>query len=344
VKRLGCCLALLVLASACKKEQPPAPPVADAPPPVSAEPPSARTAPAPQPPSDGPPSLSDARRGFVTRVTDRQRRGKPPPSPPGGLFELIRYPSKVGELAAYVSVRPSSVKRRPAIVWLLGGFDNGIGETAWLPAKPDNDQSVRAFREVGIVLMFPSLRGGSGNPGRREGFFGEVDDVISAADSLASLPDVDPQRIYLGGHSTGGTLALLVAETTERFRAVFAFGPAADIRSYGASFPFKVPDDLNETRVRSPMFFTASIRTPTFVFEGVDKPSNSAALPILAEGARSAPLKTFPVRGADHFSVLAPITSLLALKILSDVGPEPRFSFSDSELEARVREVLGTPD
>ena len=34
-------------------------------------------------------------------------------------------------------------------------------------------------------MMFPSHRGGIDNPGQREGFFGEVDDI------LAALPYVD---------------------------------------------------------------------------------------------------------------------------------------------------------
>ena len=33
-------------------------------------------------------------------------------------------------------------------------------------------------------MMFPSLRGGNNNPGSKEGFFGEVDDVLAAADLL----------------------------------------------------------------------------------------------------------------------------------------------------------------
>ena len=103
---------------------------------------------------------------------------------------------------------------------------------AWAPALRENDQSARGFRESGVVLMLPSLRGSNLNPGRNEFFFGEVDDVIAAANWLATRPDVDPNRIYLGGHSTGGTLALLVAESTPRFRAVFAFGPVASVRSH----------------------------------------------------------------------------------------------------------------
>jgi dipeptidyl aminopeptidase/acylaminoacyl peptidase len=61
-------------------------------------------------------------------------------------------------------------------------------------------------------MMFPSLRGGNDNPGRHGGFYGEVDDVLAAHDYLSRQPYVDPKRIYPGGHSTGGTLALLTAE------------------------------------------------------------------------------------------------------------------------------------
>jgi dienelactone hydrolase len=63
--------------------------------------------------------------------------------------------------------------------------------------------------------MQPALRGSNGNPGRNECLF---DVVIAAARFLRERPDVDPTGVYLGGHSTGGTLALLAAESTDLFR------------------------------------------------------------------------------------------------------------------------------
>ena len=86
-------------------------------------------------------------------------------------------------------------------------------------------------------MMFPSLRGGNDNPGKKEGFLGEVNDVLAASEFLSRQEYVDPDRIYLGGHSTGGTLALLVAASTDKYRAVFSFGPNDDVERLPGRLP-----------------------------------------------------------------------------------------------------------
>lgn len=280
-------------------------------------------------------TLADARKGFATKTRDTAPPEGPPDKPPPGLFSLVHYPSPVGPLAAYVSPRPNDGKRHPAIVWIIGGFSNSIGGTAWEPADRDNDQSARAFREAGIVLMLPSLRGGNDNPGKRESFYGEVDDVIAARDYVSKLDYVEPARVYLGGHSTGGTMALLVAESTEHFRTIFAFGPVDNIAGYGDELVFDANDE-HEVRLRSPMFFTSAIRTPTWVIEGASPPSNAAAIPWLTKAAGAAPIHAFTVRGATHFSILAPVTSLLAKKILEDTGPAASIALTAGELAQAV--------
>jgi len=67
---------------------------------------------------------------------------------------------------------------------------------------------------------------------------GEVDDVLDATTYLEKQPYVDSHRIYLGGHSTGGTLALLAAECSDRFRTVFSFALVEDVSVYGADSGF----------------------------------------------------------------------------------------------------------
>src|SRR5262249_61852873 len=130
-------------------------------------------------------------------------------------------------------------------------------------------------RTAGILLLSPSLRGGNPTPGSQEKFYGEVDDVLAAADYLAKQPHVDPSRIYLGGHSTGGTMALLVSECSGRFRAVFSFGPADNVAGYGPEYlPFDTSNP-REVELRSPGRWLAGIKTPTSVLQRTP-PANPA--------------------------------------------------------------------
>lgn len=276
-----------------------------------------------------------ARRGFMTRIGGVHTRGAPPPAPPSELFDLVDYPSPVGPLHAYVTPRPKDGLRRAAVIWLQGGLDNAINSESWTDAGPDNDQSGRAFREAGAVLMVPSLRGGNDNPGRRETLFGEVDDVLSAAQWLSERDYVDPSRIFLVGHSSGGTLALLVAESTDRFRAVLAFGPTADVASYGKNILFDRSDE-QELRLRSPLSFLGAIKSQTFVLEGRDKPGNldsAEAIEREASAAR-APLEAVLVPDQNHFSILAAVTPLVARKIVATAP----FSLNEAEVLAATKQ------
>jgi dipeptidyl aminopeptidase/acylaminoacyl peptidase len=279
-------------------------------------------------------SLPQARTGFVTHLTRHEQTGTPVPMPPSGI-RLVKYPSRVGDLAAYVTEPRDTTKRYPAIIWIVGGFDNSIDDTFWTSASPDNDQSAVAFRKAGVVTMYPSLRGGNQNPGYKEGLYGEVEDIVSAAEWLYQQKYVDPTRIYLGGHSTGGTLALLTAETTPGFRAVFAFGPVADVRAYGAAkLPFDTTNKL-EIVVRSPLYWLDSIHTPTFVFEGDQNPSNLDSLKLIGSKSHNSLLHTAVLPGATHFSSLARFTPVVAKKIVGDTGAKCNISFTEQDLQGR---------
>jgi dipeptidyl aminopeptidase/acylaminoacyl peptidase len=231
------------------------------------------------------------------------------------VLSKVTYPAPLGANVAYVTpLRPGA--KRPALVWLGSGLDWGIGELAWAKAPRDRDRSARAFREAGLIQMYPALRGSNENPGKNECFLGEVDDVIAAASFLAARADVDPERIYLAGHGTGGTLALLAAASTDRFAAVFAFGPVGDARQYGTpSGGGCLPADAGEEEValRAPLNFVGSIRTPTFVFEG-GVSDNADGFDDLRQ--RASPRVHFAVAvGLDQASIVAPGTLTIARAI-----------------------------
>jgi dienelactone hydrolase len=273
--------------------------------------------------------LADMRARFQTTLTKNSSPGPTPDKPPAEMFDLVQYESPVGKLWAYVSHRSATAAKGPAIVWLTGGFDNDIGDTSWTDAPPSNDQSARAFREAGIIMMYPSLRGGNDNPGHKEAFYGEVDDVIAATNFLATQPFVDASHIYLGGHSTGGTLALLTAECAKGYRAVFAFGPVDEVVGYGAkNLPFALFPARAERSLRSPGEWLTAIQDPVFMFEGDRPPSNIASVTRMAKSNSSALLHTAIVPGESHFSILSPETKIIAAKILADHGDTTSISFN----------------
>jgi acetyl esterase/lipase len=276
-------------------------------------------------------SLIEARRGFKTRLVSRPSKKEPAADPPAEIFRTVHYESPVGKLAAYLTPDPKDGKKHPAIIWITGGDCNSIDDGCWTEGPPENDQSASAFRKAGIVMMFPSLRGGNDNPGAKESFLGEVDDILATADFLGKQPFVDQKRIYLGGHSTGGTLVLLTSECSDRFRAVFSFGPAHDVSGYGPEF---LPFDLSnpkEIELRSPGPWLASIKSPTFVFEGTVQ-GNILSLRAMARASSNKNVSFISVRGATHFSTLAPTTRLIASKILRDTNAACNLSFTDDEV------------
>lgn len=259
-------------------------------------------------------TLVEARSGFTTKIVKSGGSFGPAETPPPGEFELVRYDSPAGALASYVTTDPGDGRQRPAIVWITGGDNNSIGDV-WSPASWDNDQTASAFRKAGVVMMFPSQRGGNDNPGRREGFYGEVDDVLAATDYLAKLPYVDPTQIYLGGHSTGGTLAMLIGAYSDRYRAVFALGPVASVAQYGGEFVYCDPLDSNEIRLRSPIYWMHCVKSPMYVFEG-ETGNWDGSIDRMASLNTNKNLKFFRISGHDHFSVIAPLCQRLAQQVV----------------------------
>lgn len=264
------------------------------------------------------PTLLEAREGHRTRLVRQARDSEGLEDPPPALFSKLSYPTKLGPMSAYLS-KPQGPGRKPAIIWITGGFPaGGIGEGAWEARPASNDQSAKAYRQAGLVMMYPTLRGSAGNPGSQESFYGEVDDVLAAARFLAKQPFVDPDAIVLGGHSTGGTLALLAAATGYAFRAVIAFGPVDDPASYGAEALTYDPEDEKEARLRAPIAYLDAVACPTWVIEG--EGGNIASLRALQKKSRNAKLSFFAIKGAGHFDVLAPINDYLASRLATHKG------------------------
>lgn len=279
-------------------------------------------------------SFAEAHDAFTTTLARQENDSDTVPEPPEGLFDLVSYSSKVGDLAAYVSSDPGDGEKHPLIIWVVGGWGNGIDDFPWCYPAWDNDQTGSAFWQAGVLTMYPSFRGGNGNPGHYEALFGEVDDIVSAYEYAASLPYVDPDRIYLGGHSTGATRALLASEYTDKFRAVFCYGAVDEVKYHNNSqFTFDTENE-DEFTMRSPIHWLDNVKSPTFLIEGRD--GNSENLERMQQATDNENIHGYVIEGADHFSTLAPLTRLAAEKILADTGESCSISITQEELDAAM--------
>lgn len=281
-------------------------------------------------------SFAQAHDAFKTTLVREENDDYEIPAPPEGLFDLVSYPSKVGDLAAYVSSDPQDGQKHPMIIWVVGGWGNGIDDFPWCYPEWDNDQTGSAFWQNGILTMYPSFRGGCNNPGYYEALFGEVDDIVSAYEYAASLPYVDANRIYLGGHSTGGTRALLAAEYSDKFRAVFCFGAVDEVKYHNNSqFTFDTENE-EEFIMRSPVYWLDNVKNPTFLIEGSE--GNAVNLKNIQRASENENINCYLVEGADHFSVLAPVTRLVAEKIREDTGSKASITITQEELDAAMNQ------
>ena len=116
-------------------------------------------------------------------------------------------------MKSWISKNHKEGEKDPAVVYLHVGF--GLTEQNLLEAQ--------AYIEAGFFLMTPTLRGENGNPGNYELLYGEVDDVIAAADYLSEQPFVDSEKIYLVRLSLGGGNALLASMMPSKYKVVETF-------------------------------------------------------------------------------------------------------------------------
>ncbi len=211
----------------------------------------------------------------------------------------MSYRSGGLSLRAYVDEQIDASARRPAVLYMHGGFAYGADD--WHQAKP--------LRDAGFVTMIPVLRGENGQPGDFTLFLDEVDDVLAARDVLVAMPGVDRARVYAAGHSAGGVLAMLAAQTSAGFRKVASFSGMPDTRAFQANESLCVFDCSNEDeiRVRSPLDWGSSFTAPVRLYFGSEEIALRNPCRDTATVARGAGIDAAAIEvPGDHFSSVEP--------------------------------------
>lgn len=166
-------------------------------------------------------------------------------------LEQMLYPNRDSALTPAYVFRPAGRDQehapRPGLVLLHGGYHSSL-DVEFFP------HIVRAVAE-GYIVIFPEYRGSRGYGAAHydaQDYGGkDVDDVLAAAEYLASRPEVDGERLGIVGVSRGGMLALLaIAKEPRRFRAAVDIVGLVDLVAYMA---YK-PEFRRQDMARSPRF------------------------------------------------------------------------------------------
>jgi dipeptidyl aminopeptidase/acylaminoacyl peptidase len=170
-------------------------------------------------------------------------------------------------------------RRKYPVLMLIHGGPQGAWGQDW-----SYRWNAQVFAGAGYVVVMPNPRGSTGY-GQK--FIDEIngdwggrafDDIMAAADHVATIPYADISRMSAAGASYGGYMIDWILGHTQRFKALVSHDGVYDLRSeMGATeelwFPlweFKgTPWDNPETYDRwSPSNFVKEFHTPTLVIHG----------------------------------------------------------------------------
>lgn len=127
----------------------------------------------------------------------------------------------------------------------------------------------RKAEEVGFILVYPEALGSPAawNAGFNRGRLDWVDDVGFIRELIASLRgefSIDPQRIYVGGYSSGGIMSYRLA--TELADTVAAFGVMAG--TIGARLPDGSISQIPEPKVSVSILHIHGIKDDVVPYDG----------------------------------------------------------------------------
>jgi len=131
--------------------------------------------------------------------------------------------SKPWALKGIVSI-PNNKAKKPAVVLVHGSGPHDADEAIG-PNRPFRDLAWGLATQGVVVLRYEKrthAHGGEMTPDQINVKAEVIDDAVAAAALLRGLPDVDPARVFVLGHSLGGCLVPAIAELDPKLAGVIS--------------------------------------------------------------------------------------------------------------------------
>lgn len=138
---------------------------------------------------------------------------------PSFTRQLIEFPSDGLTVRGFMNV-PRGEGPFPVVVVTHGYVNPAAYRTlAYTTRYAD------AYAEAGFLVLHPDLRGhGQSDPGPNAFRAGYAIDVLNLLHQLDSLPQADPGRVALWGHSMGGGITIKLLTLSDRVAAAVLYG------------------------------------------------------------------------------------------------------------------------
>ncbi|HEV7280201.1 MAG TPA: prolyl oligopeptidase family serine peptidase [Pirellulaceae bacterium] len=204
------------------------------------------------------------------------------PKPGAFLYQMAwpgdpSLPGGVGTIWLYLPPGELTEASLPCVLIGAGGSNLLSGK-----ALDDDDmQEHIPYVQAGFAVVAFSIDGDpryTDQPYRKfkDAFGGMVNARNALEFTLAKAPEVDPERIFIAGHSSAATLALLYAEHEPRLKGCLAYMPVYDVVGALGNSPALrtvAPDAPQFLAMTSPRSFADRLRCPVFLF-GSEKDGN----------------------------------------------------------------------
>ena len=188
---------------------------------------------------------------------------------------------------------------------------------------------------------------------------GVVNARIALKYATSEMPEVDPNRVFVAGHSSAGTVALLCAEHVDGLAGCVAYAPCSDLEGFLAGFQNDVDEVIPSVRQYmvdgSPCAYAQRLRCPVMIFHAIDdevvRLSESRRFVQLASSAGQNVTLQPGTRGG-HYEAMIVEGIPEAIKWMnrtrpaaSPTAPSPASSFARPETppSARISPFSGTP-